>query len=109
MDHDATIGLATKGRPLLERDDPRSDGGDINDKTGAFRGQGPPTIHAHYPRPLPTPSAAIGTDRCGWRESLDLIHVPLRQNSKLLRSMPCTPFSPFTVCVTWKSTPREQN
>jgi len=32
-----------------------------------------------------------------------------RQNSRPFLSSPCTPFSPFTVCVTWKSTASEQN
>ena len=31
------------------------------------------------------------------------------QNSSPFRSNPCTPFSPFTLCVTWKSTASEQN
>jgi hypothetical protein len=31
------------------------------------------------------------------------------QNSSPFFSMPWMPFSPFTVCVTWKSTASEQN
>ena len=33
----------------------------------------------------------------------------LRQNSSPFFSIPWMPFSPFTVCVTWKSTASEQN
>jgi hypothetical protein len=35
--------------------------------------------------------------------------VVLRQNSSPFFSIPWMPFSPFTVCVTWKSTASEQN
>ena len=41
-----------------------------------------------------------------------LVRRPRRfmdQNSRPFFSSPCTPFSPFTVCVTWKSTASEQN
>ena len=33
----------------------------------------------------------------------------LPQNSSPFFSIPWMPFSPFTVCVTWKSTASEQN
>lgn len=42
------------------------------------------------------------------RDAAGARHRP-HQNSSPFFSSPCTPFSPFTVWVTWKSTASEQN
>jgi hypothetical protein len=42
-------------------------------------------------------------------EGTGTVAARTNQNSSPFFSMPWMPFSPFTVCVTWKSTASEQN
>ena len=52
----------------------------------------------------------LGRCRFGGADDRLLVRAAARlQNSSPLRSMPWTPFSPFTVCVTRKSTASEQS
>ena len=61
-------------------------------------------IHAVSPLPSNLDPRACASARSSFDRS-----VVLRQNSSPFFSIPWMPFSPFTVCVTWKSTASEQN